>query len=308
MRPLRILCIGGAAVDHIYEAERPLALHCSNPVSGRSSCGGVARNAADVLARLGAEAMLASVIGDDGDGGELAAKAKARGIDVSLLRQARGKRTASYIAAFHNGELFAAFADMSLFDELDVDFVSEAIAKAGPVDGVLADCNLEEQAIAAVCRHCVNVHLPLAIDTVSPAKAARLGEEFEGLTLFTNRAEADALTGSAGPEKAAEVLHKRGAARVVVSEGPRGCHCCDERGYFHLPMPQTQVRNVNGAGDALAAGSFLRMLEGAGFGEAVCFGMACAQATLEQSGADATGFDRLAVERRSRRMRHTAPC
>ena len=309
MRPLRILCIGGAAVDHIYEAERPLALHCSNPVSGRSSFGGVARNAAEVLARLGAEALLASVIGDDGAGGELTARAKARGIDISLLRQAKGKRTASYVAAFHGGELFTAFADMDIFDELDIVFIGEAIAQAGPIDGVLADCNLKEQAIAAVRRHCLSVHLPLAIDTVSPAKAVRLGEEFNGvIVLFTNRAEAETLTGAVHPENAAKLLQKRGAVRVVVSDGPHGCHCCDEQGHFHVPMPQTLVRNVNGAGDALAAGSFLKMLEGARLAEAVRFGMACAQAALEQPGAEATGLDRREAERRGRMITQTAPC
>src|SRR5262245_11757716 len=175
MRPLRILCIGGAAIDHIYEAEGPLALHCSNPVKGHSGFGGVARNAAEALSRLGAKPLLASVIGEDVAGQELAQEAGASGIDVSLMRQVRKTKPASYVAAFQQGELFSAFADMSIFDELDGAFASAALDKAGTVDAVLADCNLQASAIEVVRRHCQRRNLPLAIDTVSPAKAARLG-------------------------------------------------------------------------------------------------------------------------------------
>jgi sugar/nucleoside kinase (ribokinase family) len=309
MRPLRILCIGGAAVDHIYEAEGALALNCSNPVSGRSSFGGVARNAAEVLSRLGAEALLASVIGEDRAGEELVQASRANGIDVSLLRRVRGARTAAYAAAFEQGELFTAFADMGIFESLGAAFVLAAIDNAPPVDAVLADCNLQASAIEAVRRHCLRKDLPLAIGTVSPAKAARLGRRLDGLTfLFTNRAEAEPLSGTASPEKAVMLLQSIGAARIVLSEGPRGCHCCGPEGYFHLPMPECRVRNVNGAGDALAAGSFLRMLEGAGLREAVLFGMGCAQAALEQPSAGAGRLDRRDAERRSRLIAQGAPC
>lgn len=309
MRPLRILCIGGAAVDHIYEAEGPLALHCSNPVRGRSGFGGVARNAAEALARLGAQPLLASVIGEDGAGEELAQAAGASGIDVSLLQHVRDRKTASYIAAFQQGELFSAFADMGIFDELDAAFVSGAIERAAEVDAVLADCNLHVSGIEAIRRHCLRGNLPLAIDTVSPAKAAKLGASLDGLTiLFTNRAEAQALSGTAQPERAVKLLQQYGAARVVLSEGPRGCHCCGAQAYFRLPMPESPVRNVSGAGDALAAGSFLKLLEGADLREAVLFGMGCAQATLAEPDAGTGSLERTDAERRSRVIAQSAPC
>jgi sugar/nucleoside kinase (ribokinase family) len=309
MRRLRILCIGGAAVDHIYEAQGALALHCSNPVSGRSGFGGVARNAAEVLSRLDADALLASVIGEDQAGKELVQSARGSGIDVSLLQRIKGARTAHYFAAFQQGELFAAFADMAIFDRLDAEFVSEAMANAGAIDGVFADCNLPAAALAAVRRDCRALDLPLAIDTVSPAKAERLGTDLGGLTiLFTNRAEAASLAGAGPPESVVKLLRKRGAANVVLSEGPRGCHCGGPHGYCRLLMPTSEVRNVNGAGDALAAGSFLKFLEGAIFREAVLFGMGCAQAALEQPGAEASHLDRREAERRSLLIAQAMPC
>jgi pseudouridine kinase len=309
MEPLCILCIGGAAVDHIYEAEGPLALHCSNPVSGRSGFGGVARNAAEVLARLGAKVSLASVIGDDSAGRELASHARAQGIDVSLLRRLEGARTASYVATFHRGELFAAFADMDIFDALDGAFVSQSIGTLGIVEGVLADCNLLGAGIEAIRDQCGAKRLPLALETVSPVKAMRLGDDLKGVSiLFTNRAEAEAMTRAKQPEKAVELLAERGAAKVVASDGPRGCHCADEHGSFRLAMPQSHVRNVNGAGDALAAGAFLGVLEGACLKDAVIFGMGCAHAALETPNAETQGLDRREAERRSRMIAQIEPC
>jgi pseudouridine kinase len=309
MRPLRILCIGGAAVDHIYEGLGPLALHCSNPVTGRSGFGGVARNAAEVLARLGTKPFLASVIGEDGAGQALAEGARTSGIEISLLKRVRKGKTASYVAAFQQGELFAAFADMSIFDELDAGFVSAALENAGAVNAVLADCNLQASGLEAIRRHCQPRNLPLAIDTVSPSKAARLGASLDGVTiLFTNRAEARALSEAPQPEAAVIELRKSGAQNAVLSDGHRGCHCCGVDGYFQLPMPESQVRNVSGAGDALAAGCFLRMLEGASLREAVLFGMGCAQAQLEEPGAGAGHLDRRDAERRSRLIAQSASC
>ena len=81
-----------------------------------------------------------------------------------------------------------------------------------------------------------------------------------------------------------------------------------DQGYFRLPMPESRVRNVSGAGDALAAGSFLKLLEGADLKKAVLFGMGCAQAALEEPGAGAGSLERRDAERRSRVIAQSAPC
>jgi sugar/nucleoside kinase (ribokinase family) len=85
-----------------------------------------------------------------------------------------------------------------------------------------------------------------------------------------------------------------------MSDGANGVWAGDERGSFHLAMNSEAVVNVSGAGDALAAGTFLRRLEGAELIEAVTFGMGCAQAALHWPTARPVGFDRKEAERRSK--------
>jgi pseudouridine kinase len=278
-------------------------------VSGSKSFGGVARNAAEVLARLGAAACLASVVGEDEPGEALAQEARSAGIDVSLLKFVAHSRTGEYVAIFHGSDLFAAFADMEVLDKLDCSFVEEAVNGAGEIDGILADCNITLPGLQKLKSHCQAERLPLAVDTVSVAKAARVGRELEGISLFFgNRQEAQALTGEGEPQEAILALRRRGATAAVISDGAAGVFAGDDLGTMHMAMPETRLVNVSGAGDALAAGTFMRRLEGAGFREALIFGLGCAHAALEWSDARPSGFDRAEAERRSELIAGGGPC
>jgi pseudouridine kinase len=307
--PIHILCIGGAVVDRSYECDDPPVTGRSNPVRGRTSLGGVARNVAEMLVKLGAQVKLASVVGEDRHGQELLAQAEASGIDVSLVSRVRGSRTAEYIGVFHKGELFAAVADMEIFERLDQSFAEDVLHNAEQIAGVFADCNLSTSALQILQQYCDNLNMPLATDTVSPAKAKRLGRRLSGISqLFTNRDEAQAMSGEKEPGAAIGILRNYGAASVVMGDGPAGVYAGDENGFFHRAMPGAQVINVSGAGDALAAGTFLRQLEGASLREAVIFGMGCAHAALEWASAVPNAFDRKEAERRSGLIGDAAVC
>ncbi len=66
-----VLVIGSAGIDLVGRASRPLQPGTSNPGRLRLSHGGVARNVAENLARLGTEALLISAVGDDTQGTQL---------------------------------------------------------------------------------------------------------------------------------------------------------------------------------------------------------------------------------------------
>jgi pseudouridine kinase len=299
--PRRILCIGGAAIDRFYETEGAPTVGTSNPARGWTSDGGVARNAAEVLVRLGAEPVLASMVGADEAGVRLTQRLAACRVDTGLMAVNRQRRTAEYIGVFHRGELFAAFADMDIFDDMDERFCETLPEAAGNVAGVFADCNLAADALTMLRRHCREADLPLAIDAVSLTKAQRLGKDLQGIRLLClNRDEATTLAGTDLLAEAVAALRRRGAKAVIVGEGRHGVRASDESGIFALTMPPTEVGNVSGAGDALAAGSFLGCLEGASLRQAAEFGMACAQAALTSPRSIPKDFGRKDAERRQR--------
>ena len=69
MKP--IICIGGANVDRKFYAKHEIANGTSNPVKSSRTIGGVARNIAENLGRLGEKVELISVRGSDSEWNEI---------------------------------------------------------------------------------------------------------------------------------------------------------------------------------------------------------------------------------------------
>lgn len=111
-----VVCVGGATVDRTYRAQKVLRPGTSNPVTSARSFGGVARNVAESLARLGTRVAWVSAVGDDESGRFLLAHLAGIGIDVSHVRTVPGRATAEYVAVVEpSGELAIGLADMAVF-------------------------------------------------------------------------------------------------------------------------------------------------------------------------------------------------
>ena len=173
-----------------------------------------------------AASSLASLIGDDAAGAELKAGVEAAGIHCQYLRSVPGARTAEYTAIFHGGELFAAFADMAIFDDWPSGIDGRTRAGNERRSWVFADCNLPPARPCPAPSNCASLTpSALAVDAVSVAKSARLGEDLSQLDLlFLNRDEARAMTGMREAGQAMRHLKERGAARVVMTDGAAGAH------------------------------------------------------------------------------------
>ena len=85
-----VLVIGSAGLDVVGRVSDSLQAGTSNPGTMRSSLGGVARNVAENLSRLGMEAILITAVGDDPEGERLLTEtAAARGRHGTLPGPAR---------------------------------------------------------------------------------------------------------------------------------------------------------------------------------------------------------------------------
>ncbi|MDP9137573.1 MAG: PfkB family carbohydrate kinase [Pseudomonadota bacterium] len=293
-----ILCIGGAVVDRILETIDAPKVATSNPVRSRMAHGGVARNVAHNLARLGCRVSLASLIGNDAAGKGLKAAAEAAGIDCQYLRSVADARTAEYTAVFHRGELFAAFADMAIFDDWPAASMDKLAAALGDHAWVFADCNLPSTLLAQLTEMRKSQPFRLAVDAVSVAKSARLGKDLSHLdVLFLNRDEARAMSGSQEPEPAMRQLRERGAGCVVLTSGAAGAHALAGGPPHWVPAAAANAVNVSGAGDALIAGTLLRLAENASLAIALEFGAACAGLALSSPEAVTADLSREKVER-----------
>jgi pseudouridine kinase len=285
--------------------DRTLRLHAepvggtSNPASGSTSFGGVARNVAENLARLGVPARMVSRVGGDGAGRGLLEHLAAVGVDITGVVTDPAGATAQYVAVLDpGGDLVIGVADMALLDRIGADDVPAP----DPVGGgwLFADCNLAAPVLAALLARGGR----LAVDGVSTPKVVKLPAELTGLALlFVNRDEALAWLTAHRPEQAAwadgelaAVLLEAGAERVVLTRGPRPAVVADSQGTREVPARAVAVVDVTGAGDALVAGTLAELAAGRDLDDAVRFGHAVAAVTLTVSGGVRTDLSRALVE------------
>ncbi|MBT3170739.1 MAG: hypothetical protein HOM52_00520 [Rhodospirillaceae bacterium] len=280
-----IACIGAAHSDRMARCQEKFVRRASNPVTVSSSHGGVARNVALNLARLGQRVKLVSALGADKEGDAIAEELAAAGIDLSDAKHIAGRATASYTAVLdRKGELLCGLADADIYDLLDgarLKALAPGLA-AWPLWAV--DANLPEAGIGALAAAAPK-DVRLAALAVSPAKAPRLTPHLGRFDmLFANRSEAAALLDepvetAAEALAAADNLRAMGPNMVFVTLGEEGVALATQDACEIYPAPPCNVVSVNGAGDAFAAGVMAAQLKGAPLAEAVERGLAAASLT-----------------------------
>jgi pseudouridine kinase len=82
-KPGPVLVIGAAGLDVIAHLSGGFKPGTSNPAKVRTSYGGVARNVAENLARLGQDVVLLTVTGVDQNGAQILAYTEKTGVDIS---------------------------------------------------------------------------------------------------------------------------------------------------------------------------------------------------------------------------------
>lgn len=290
----RVVCFGGAAIDRGYRLAQPPVLGTSNPAEVIAfGHGGVARNVAETLARLGLATELVTAVGDDSAGRELLATLGALGIETAAGRIVRAAATAHYLALTDPaGDLVFGVAAMEVLATLDAELVSLAAERLREADWVFAECNATPGALAALVALRRQSSFRLALDAVSTAKALRLPDDLKGVdALFLNLDEAAAAAGETVPAhtgdaeaalRLARLVRERGAAAVVLTRGAEGAVVATAAGApLVLPAAPATVVDVTGAGDALVAGTLSRLATGATLADAVRFGGALASLTVE---------------------------
>lgn len=298
----RVLVLGGAHIDRRGRILGATVPGASNPGHFLIEPGGGCFNAARNLGLLGVPVRMISPRGGDSDGEAVAEAASACSVDdhpfIFLDRQ-----TPSYTAILsHDGNLVVALADMDLYQafsprRLKVRSVREAFAGA---DLVLCDANLPEPTIAAIAAKARDLGKTLAAIAISPAKVIRLRGSLSLFDhIFMNESEVRALCGEMpdDPQVWPARLRSAGLRSGVITRGARPIIAFDEGGVFTLePLPAERLVDVTGAGDALAAGTLLAMLEGMPLKEALRRGVALAAITLSSPHAVAPDLNRTRFE------------
>jgi pseudouridine kinase len=267
-RPL--VCIGAANLDRKLRSLAPLALHTSNPASQTESFGGVARNIAENLARLGTPVALLTAVGSDSSGAALLAHAEAAGIDTHGALRLDDAASGTYTAVLDaNGDMVVALADMALYDRVSPAFVAAREAQLAASALVVADLNLPLDTVDALLAQARRSGVALVLVAVSEPKMARLPRSLAGVRLLImNAGELAARVGrplidDAALETAMREVRAQGARDLVVTRGAAGVLLTLPDGAIaRLDAPPAEVVDVTGAGDAFAAAVCWSLVQG----------------------------------------------
>ncbi|MGC9311683.1 MAG: carbohydrate kinase family protein, partial [Sediminispirochaetaceae bacterium] len=226
---MAIIVIGGINQDIKAVPRAVFRPGTSNPGTVWMGPGGVGRNIAHTLARCGIEVSLWSVIGDDPAGRELRESTRKAGVNVDELLTAAGSRTGSYTAIQdREGELVAAVSDMQIMERLDPDYLEERKEALALAECLIADTNLPAASLQMLASIASASGIPLLIEPVSTAKAARLIDlPFKADWITPNTDELEVLCGVSAGELAAAFEEAAG-------------HGHERRGNFYpvtIPVP-----------------------------------------------------------------------
>ena len=283
-----VLVIGAASLDRKGRVTGPIVPGVSNAGVVRRSLGGVARNVAENLARLGVQVSLMTAIGDDPAGQQVWGHARNAGIDTRHILVVDGARTGAYLAVLDStGARHVAVDDMAVLEAITPRYLHDrrrAIAEAAMV---VVDANLSPAALETLFSITHKNGVRVCADPTSPSLAARLRPHVTQLALTTpNAAEAEALSGLSVEDqddatRVARYLVSVGVGLAVVTLGEQGLAYATSDESGRLPAIRAQVVDRTGAGDALTAAVIFGLLNDLEPIEAVRLGLAAATLTLK---------------------------
>ncbi len=282
------LVIGASNFDikgqtHSYHIDKT-----SNPGAVRNSAGGVARNIAENLARLGTPSTLLSVVGSDLYGRQILETTKAGGVNLDHVKITDKCGTGIFVAILnHYGDLVSAIADLDAISLITVDYLEENSKLFDEASFVVIDADIPADSLKYCVAKCSELNIPICVEPVSVSRAKQIVPFLSQLSMVTpNREEAEALVGfplasADDVKRAGKVLLDVGLKWVIITLGPEGVLYATKDEIEFLSSISTVVTDTVGAGDALTSGTISGLLDGLTLRDAVKRGIACATLTLQ---------------------------
>ncbi len=287
------LVIGASGVDIVGRLRGELVAWTSAPAQIRFSWGGVARNVAENLARLGQPTYLITALGEDETGDRLYAATEAAGVHIHAARSIEHP-TGAYLAAVnHSGALQVAMDDMRAISALTPEFIRRQEDLFQEASVLFVDANLPKDTLRTVMSMARKAKLPVCADPTSTGLASRLKPYLPRLKLITpNRFEAEVFCQGCAQInnrrlalEAAKSLVSQGVEIAVITMAEIGlCYATSETNGF-IQAVRTEVVDPTGAGDALSAALIFALLNDIPIDDAVRLGVSAASLTLGFRGA-----------------------
>ena len=287
----QVICIGGANIDRKFHIKEKAQLGTSNPIYATQNAGGVARNIAENLGRLGLDVSLISACGTDKDWSFIE-EASSLYMNLETVTPFPEKSTGSYTAVLDDsGDLIIALADMEVYEAITPELLLKNDSMLSRAKCIMVDLNCPKETIQFLCHFAKSHDLPIVNIPVSSPKMNRLPADLDGVSwLITNRDESETFfhTEIKDDQDWKETVEKwlaLGISNVIVTNGKKGSMIGNkEEGIFQVPSIETnEIVDVTGAGDAFSSAVIYSWLEGKSLQEIAKAGSINASKTLQSA-------------------------
>lgn len=288
MNSPQVVVVGAAGMDTKGRAKQALVPATSTPGDIRISVGGVGRNIAENLARLGVSTILLSAVGNDESGRHILEDATEAGLDTSQVIIEADTPSAAYLAVLdETGNLVFSIDNMDIVRLITPRYIYDRRRFIRDADIVVMDANLPPATIRSLLKMARRYEVPVCADPTSASLAGRLRSHLAELYMVTpNVAEAEALCGIRILDRTeaiqvAKKLVSMGVEIAIITLAEMGVCYATPEGSGHIPAIRCEIVDLTGAGDALTAGVVFGLLNDFPVDEAVRLGVSAAALTLQ---------------------------
>lgn len=152
-----------------------LLLGTSNPGTIARCWGGVGRNVAEALGRLGTQPILITAVGADEQGAAMQRHCAEVGISTAGVVSSPSHATSTYMAILdEKGDLFTTIADMAATEVLDAGLHLPSVDAMRTCPVMVVDGNVSPRFLAAACDLAYESNTPVFFEPTSIEKCVRI--------------------------------------------------------------------------------------------------------------------------------------
>ena len=257
----KVLVVGGSVIDIFAYPKEKIILADSNPGYLKQSLGGVGRNIAENLARLGIDTTLITPVGKDEGRKLVMQNAQEVMLKLSIIQT---ENTPTYISILNEEyDNVVAIAAMDEIERISKDDIKVKDSSFQNADIIVVDTNLNQETLSYIFD---TYKKPFYVDVISCRKADRIKPYLRFIeALKMNRLEAQYLSGMLeenNPEVLAKFFINKGVKEVYITLGKEGSFFMNKTMFHQFPSTPIQTKNTSGAGDAFFAGVIYAKIKG----------------------------------------------
>jgi len=286
-----ILVFGASVVDIFGICNNGIEYRVkdSNPGKVRMAFGGVSRNIAENMARIGLNTKFISILGDDEKGRAMLDHSELIGYDMKDSLILKGGRTPSYLAILDQfGEMVSAVADMESISAMNTNFIDSKSHLIEDAQYTFLDADDPKNLEYLLKKFASKTRFIL--DPVSSEKASKIKHLIGYFhTIKPNKNEAEILAGfcintDEDLKKAGKYFLSLGVKKIFISLDADGVYYTDGISSGKVKACGVTIKNVTGAGDSFVAGLGFGYMNNMKIEDIVKFSMVMSIITISYEG------------------------